>query len=132
MPWTLFFDGGCAFCSRSVRAVARLDKRGRVRFAPLQGELARERGFDRLAAEGDGTMVVVRENDGRVFFRSDAALELGRALGGWWRLAAGFKLVPRPVRDGIYRWIARNRYRFFGRNDVCSLGDPEVEARLLK
>jgi predicted DCC family thiol-disulfide oxidoreductase YuxK len=130
MIWTLFFDGDCAFCSRSARLVARLDKRERVRLAPLQGELGRERGLAKFADGQGGTMVVLRESDGAAFLRSEAAIELGRALGGIWRLARVFKLVPRPLRDGVYRLIARNRGRLMGKSDSCPLHDPAVAKRL--
>lgn len=129
MGWVLFFDGECGFCSVSVRRVARLDRRGVVSFAPLQGELAAEHGFARYA-EGGGTMVLLRESDGRVFLRSDAVLELCRALGGPWRLLLIGRLVPRPLRDAAYRWIASRRRGFGGRTPSCDLPDPDLAKRL--
>ncbi len=75
-------------------------------------------------------MVVVRESDDAVFFRSDALLELARALGGAWRLFGIFRYVPRSLRDRVYDWIAENRHRFLGESDRCSLSDPAVRARL--
>ena len=129
MGWVLFFDGDCAFCSASVRRVAALDKEGRVNFAPLQGKLAAEKGLTRYAAQ-DGTMVLIRESDGRVFTRSDGLLELMNALGGGWRLFTVFKLVPRVLRDVVYRWVARNRYKFMGKRDACAVPDPVLLRRL--
>jgi len=129
MGWVLFFDGDCAFCSASVRRVVGYDKEGRVNFAPLQGKLAAEKGLARYAAQ-DGSMVLIREADGKLFTRSDGLLELASALGGWWRVFTVFKLVPRFLRDGVYRWIARNRYRFMGKTDSCGLPDPALLRRL--
>ena len=126
----MFFDGDCAFCSRSVRTVVRLDKRKNVSFAPLQGELAKEMGFSHHAAEDDGTMVLLRESDGRSFTHSDGVIELCHALGGWWKLLMVAKIIPRPLRDAAYRWIARNRFRWMGRTDACQLPDPELLKRL--
>lgn len=130
MGWLLFFDGGCGFCSQSVRRVARFDKRGRIAFAPLQGRLAAERGLSGHAARTGGTMVLLREADGRVFLRSDAAIELARALGGWWRILVLARFVPRPLRDWAYRQIADHRYLFPGNREACDLPSPELAKRM--
>lgn len=130
MTWVLFFDGDCAFCSKSVRQVVRFDGQKRVSFAPLQGKLAAELGFTRHAAESDGTMVLLRESDNQVFTRSDALIELARALGGGWRVFTLARFIPKPLRDMVYRWVADHRYLFLGRSDACSLPDPELLKRL--
>jgi len=130
MGWILFFDGDCAFCSASVRRVFRADKRGRISFAPLQGELSRQHGFSHHAAVDGGSMVLLREADGKAFIRSDGWIELGNALGGVWRLLGLLKLVPKGLRNGVYRWVARNRYRFMGKADTCTMADPELAKRL--
>ena len=130
MTWVLFFDGDCAFCSNSVRQVVRFDKHARVSFAPLQGKLAAEMGFARHAAADDGTMVLLREFDGQVFTRSDALIELARALGGGWRIFTLARFIPKPLRDRVYRWIADHRYLFMVKSDACPLPDPELLKRL--
>ena len=130
MTWVLFFDGDCAFCSKSVRQVVRFDGQKRVSFAPLQGKLAAELGFTRHAAESDGTMVLLRESDNQVFTRSDALIELARALGGGWRVFTLARFIPKPLRDMVYRWVADHRYLVLGRSDACSLPDPELLKRL--
>ncbi len=75
------------------------------------------------------SMLLVR--DGKASSDSDAILEIVTSLGGVWRLAAVLRLVPRFVRDPLYRWIARNRYRWFGRRDQCLDPTPEAAARFL-
>lgn len=130
MSWVLFFDGECGFCSRSVRWVARLDTRGRVFFAPLQGKLAREMDFTKYAAEHGGTMVLLREPDGAVFLQSDGWAELANALGGGWQVFSLVRWIPRFFRDAVYGWVARHRYRFFGKSDSCSLPDAELVKRM--
>lgn len=130
MTWVLFFDGDCAFCSKSVRQVLRFDKRKQVSFAPLQGKLAAEMGFTHHAGESDGTMVLLRESDGKVFVRSDALIQLARALGSGWRVFTLARFIPKPLRDWAYRWIADHRYLFLGKSDACSLPDPELLKRL--
>jgi predicted DCC family thiol-disulfide oxidoreductase YuxK len=130
MGWVLFFDGDCAFCSASVRRVARFDKHRRVDFAPLQGKLAAEMGFTKHAGDGDGTMVLLRESDGRVFLRGDALIELARALGGVWRIFTAARLIPKPLRDAVYQSMANHRHRLMGRADHCQSPDPELSKRL--
>jgi predicted DCC family thiol-disulfide oxidoreductase YuxK len=130
MNWVLFFDGNCAFCSKSVQQVVRFDGQERVSFAPLQGELAREKGFSGYAAATNGSMVLLRESDGRVFMHSDALIELARALGGFWQIFRIARFIPRWIRDGVYRWIARNRHRFMGKKSACLLPDAALLKRL--
>ena len=130
MGWVLFFDGDCAFCSKSVRQVVHFDKLGKISFAPLQGELSRQMGFTKYAAQEGGTLVLLRESDGKIFTHSDGLIELTRIFGGWWRLLTLARFIPKPLRDMAYRWVARNRYRFMGKADTCSLPDPVLLKRL--
>ncbi|MEX1048682.1 MAG: DCC1-like thiol-disulfide oxidoreductase family protein [Akkermansiaceae bacterium] len=130
MGWVLFFDGECGFCKGSAKWAARFDKRERVSFAPLQGKLAAENNFTQYAEQGAGTMVLLREADGKFFLRSDAAIELARALGGAWRIFLLARLIPKPLRDAVYRWVARNRSHFASLSDTCVLPDPELRKRL--
>ena len=130
MSWVLFFDGDCAFCSKSVQQVVKFDPHGRVAFAPLQGKLSGEMGFTKYADEKGGTMVLLRESDGQVYTQSDGWIELARALGGWWRFLTITRFIPKLLRDRVYRWVADNRYRFMGKSYSCSLPDPVLLARL--
>ena len=130
MGWVLFFDGDCGFCSASVRRVARLEKDGKVDFAPLQGKLASEMGLAGYAAATDGTMVLLREDDGRIFTRSDAVIELAGVLGWPWKLATLARILPRSWRDGAYRWIADHRHLMPGTPATCALPDEGLRKRL--
>jgi predicted DCC family thiol-disulfide oxidoreductase YuxK len=127
----LLFDGVCNLCNAGVAFIVRRDPRGRFRFAPLQSEVARRllqaAGVD--ADDVPDSMIVVEE--GRVYDRSAAALRIARALRWPWPALSALWLVPRPVRDWLYRLIARNRYRWFGRRDQCMTPTPELEARFL-
>ena len=130
MGWVLFFDGDCAFCSASVRRVARFDKHRRVSFAPLQGKLAAEMGFTKYADESGGTMILLRESDGQVFLRGDALIELARALGGAWWVFTVARFVPRSLRDAVYQWVADHRHRIMAPALHCPFPDPELAKRL--
>lgn len=130
MGWILFFDGDCGFCSASVRRVFRLDRRKRITYAPLQGKLAAQMDFSKYAAKEGGTMVLLRESDGRVFTHSDGWIELGNALGGIWVVCRVFRLIPQALRDAVYRIVAANRYRLPAGPPMCEMPDPELVERL--
>jgi predicted DCC family thiol-disulfide oxidoreductase YuxK len=93
------------------------DKPGLFRFAPLQSEVGQQL-LKRLGVPEKVDSVVLVVGD-RVYVRSDAALEIVRRLGFPWSLLAVFRVVPRPIRDVVYDWIARHRYQWFGRSETC-------------
>lgn len=140
----LFFDGVCGLCNRFVDLMLRVDSKDRFRYAPLQGETARRMlGLDEEAGDhepgapqADGLQAgaprsfVFLEKD-RHFDQSNAVLHALMRLGGAWRLVAVLYVFPRPLRDFVYRIVARNRYRWFGKRDVCRVPTPEEQDRFL-
>ena len=128
-PPVLFFDGECGLCNRSVRWLFRRDRRRVLKFAPLQGEVA-ARTIDALPHDIREWSIVLWDEEG-IHYESDAALRAVAAVGGLWRLAGGLLLVPRVIRNGVYRFVARNRIRWFGRVASCELLSAEDRARLL-
>ena len=126
----IVFDGQCVLCSAHARFVLTHDHERRFRVAAMQDEagaaLMRSVGID--PADPD-TMIVVEGE--RVWRDSDAVLKVAEGL-GWGALARLGKAVPRAVRDPIYRWVARNRYRLFGRRELCWRPDPGFADRILK
>jgi predicted DCC family thiol-disulfide oxidoreductase YuxK len=130
-PEMLFYDGHCALCHGAVKFVLKHDRSGNAfRFAPLGGETFEARvPVDRRTALPDS--IVVLTGDGRVLVRSDAFVHILRRLGGIQKvLGSTLALIPRPVRDFGYDFIARIRYRVFGRRDeVCPLVSPELRKR---
>lgn len=124
----IFFDGVCGLCNRSVDRLLGMDRKGMFRFAPLQGSTAREKLPPGLA---DALETVVYLRDDMVLQRSDAALRLLIDLGGWRRIHTVFFLIPRTLRDAVYRWIARNRYRWFGKREICRVPSESERERFL-
>jgi predicted DCC family thiol-disulfide oxidoreductase YuxK len=124
----IVFDGECRFCSASVDLALSLDPGGATRFTPIQSPygllLAAEHGLDPT----DPTTFVFFDH-GRPLQRSDGALAFAARLHRPWRWAAAVRVVPRPLRDGLYDLIARNRYRWFGRRDRCRMPRPGEAAR---
>ncbi len=120
----VFFDGVCGLCNRAVDFLLRIDRARRLRYAPLQGATA-ARLLPREAIAPDAPGSIVFRERGRLFTRSDAVLRIGVALGGLWSCVAILYAIPRPIRDFVYRWVARNRYEWFGKQDACRLPTPE-------
>ena len=126
----IVFDGVCGLCSGFVRFVLRHDKRGQYRFLAAQSDLAtalyRHYG---LPTDHWETNLLIK--DGRLFVRSEAAIEIVAGFSGWWRALAIFRVLPRSWRDWCYDRIAGNRYRWFGRHDLCMVPDPAQADRFL-
>ncbi|HET7232324.1 MAG TPA: thiol-disulfide oxidoreductase DCC family protein [Longimicrobium sp.] len=126
----VLYDGQCGLCNHSVQLILRHDREGRFRFAALQSEvgqaLLRRHG---LPVDVLDSIVLVEE--GRAWTRSRAALRIARGMDRPWPLLRAASIIPAPVRDVVYNWVARNRYRWFGRTDACMLPPPDVRARFL-
>ena len=132
----LFYDGVCGLCNTLVQFLLRHDKQGRLRFASLQSDFAekvlRRHGFDPKDLDTLHVVENHEQSDDRLLQRSDAVLRAGRELGGHWSvLAVMAKIVPRPLRDIAYRFVAQNRYRVFGKYETCMLPDPDQRSRFL-
>jgi predicted DCC family thiol-disulfide oxidoreductase YuxK len=127
----LFYDGHCGLCHRAVKFVLKHDRTGEAfRFAPLQGETFRALVPD--AARGSlPDSIVVRTSDGALLVRSTAFLHILRRLGAGWRLWASIlAVIPRGLRDAAYDFVARVRYRIFGRRDeLCPIVPAELRKR---
>ncbi len=127
---TILFDGVCRFCNASVNFVLRRDHRDRFRFAPLQSP-AGERLLVQYGLDGKKMDSFVLIEDGRVFTESTAVLRTARKLGFPWSLAWGWMIVPEFIRNAVYRWIARHRYQWFGKNDQCMVPDEKIRRKFL-
>lgn len=127
---TAVMDATCALCSWGARLIHRLDRSGEIKIAPVQSEtgaaLMRDNDLDPLDPD---TWLFIE--DGTVWRDFDALIRVGQRSGGLGHGLIVLKLLPRPIRDGLYQRIARNRYAMFGRGDMCALPDPAFRARLL-
>jgi predicted DCC family thiol-disulfide oxidoreductase YuxK len=127
----VLFDGVCNLCNRSVQFVIRRDRNDRFRFASLQGEMGRkllaERGIDTATTDS----IILIDPGVAWYVKSDAALEIARGLKGYGWLPLLFGWLPRPLRDAAYDLVARNRYRWFGKQEQCMVPSPELRTRFL-
>ena len=124
------FDAQCLLCNGWVQFLLRHDRRGIVRFASIQGAI----GQSLLAQAGlkvDGLQTLLVVDGTRAWQHTSAILRVLDVLGWPWRLAWGAWLVPAPLRDTLYRWVARNRYRLFGRSETCAMPPLNYAERFL-
>jgi predicted DCC family thiol-disulfide oxidoreductase YuxK len=136
-PSIVLFDGVCNLCNGFVTFVLDRDHERRFLVASLQSDEA-AKVLSGLAdparaplAPGSAPDTIVLVEGGRAYDCSTAALRIARGLGGPWRLAGVLLLVPRSLRDAVYRLVARNRYRWFGKAAVCRVPTPELRDRFL-
>ena len=122
------FDGHCVLCSGGAAFIMRHDPEGRIQFASAQSELGK-RLYDKCGLPMDDSYLLIDRNGWHI--KSDGYFQIARHLGGWWRLALIFRLVPRSLRDWAYDKVALNRYRWFGRADYCALLTPDQRGRLV-
>ena len=126
----ILFDGVCNLCNNSVQFVIRHDKTSRFSFAALQsktGQILLQR-FN-LPQQGFDSFVLI-QND-KVFLKSTAALTVAKQLDGPVKLLYSFIIVPAFIRNAIYNFIAKNRYKWFGKKDYCMIPTPALKARFL-
>jgi predicted DCC family thiol-disulfide oxidoreductase YuxK len=134
MPDTILFDGVCNLCNGFVQFVIRHDPQGRFRFAALQSEAAQSllsaHGLASAAQAAKPESVLLLKG-GRLYSHSTAVLHIAHALGGGWQLLGVGWVLPQAWRDALYRFVARHRYRWFGRRESCLLPTPALQARFL-
>lgn len=131
----VLYDGVCGLCNRLVQFLLKHDSHDRFRFASLQSEFA-QRLMTRHGVDPHDldTVYVVKDPDQpteSLLARSDAILYMLRELGGIWCLAGIGRVLPRALRDAVYKIVARNRYRVFGKHESCMLPEPKHRAKFL-
>lgn len=126
----VLFDGVCNFCNASVNFAIKHDTKNRLVFAPLQSE----KGKELLARYAIDTTVidsfVLIEND-RAYIKSAAALRLIKHLNRLYPLLYGFIIIPPFIRNSIYDFVSRNRYKWFGRKESCMVPNDEVRRKFI-
>lgn len=123
-------DGVCHFCQGLTKWIIKRDPEGKYHFASLQSDVAKgllEKGG--LSTDSMDTFVLIE--DGKYYTRSTAALRLAKGLKFPYPLFYGLIIIPKFIRNAVYNWVARNRYRWFGKDEACMLPTPETKERFL-
>lgn len=123
----LFFDGMCNLCSRSVQFVLKRDRKRIFLFGSLQSP----KGAAAQKQVGQAADSFILFYKGRYYIQSDAAIKTALLLGGAWKIVAAAYIVPRFIRNAVYRFVARNRYKWFGKRESCMVPRPEYAAQFL-
>jgi predicted DCC family thiol-disulfide oxidoreductase YuxK len=126
----ILFDGVCNLCNGFVQFVIRHDKKGSFKFASLQSDYGASLPGLEAGVVNELSTVVLQDGDW-FYFKLTAALRIARMLGFPFSLAYVFIILPVPLRNAIYDWIARNRYAWFGKREACWLPTPELKGRFL-
>ena len=127
----ILFDGVCNLCNDAVIFIIKHDKNDQFRFASLQSEIGRklmeERGIDPNYLDS----IILIEPGVAWYEKSDAALEISSDLSGIYQSLKIFKFLPRGFRNSVYKGIANNRYKWFGKKESCMIPTPELKAKFL-
>ena len=127
----ILFDGVCNFCNGAVNFTIKRDKKRTLKFAPLQSDAGQQllRQFN-LSTNQFNSFVFIEK--GVVYTQSTAALKVSKYLTTFWPLLQGFIIVPAFIRDGIYNFIAKNRYKWFGKKEQCMMPTTAIRERFLQ
>jgi predicted DCC family thiol-disulfide oxidoreductase YuxK len=126
----ILFDGLCNLCSSSVHFILKRDKKNQFLFGSLQGKAGQDylNKFNLPADTFNSFMLIDGE---KLYTRSSGALRMLMHLGNGWQLLYAFIIVPKFIRDGIYNFIAKNRYKWFGKKEECWLPAEDMKAKFL-
>jgi predicted DCC family thiol-disulfide oxidoreductase YuxK len=128
--YIILFDGICNLCNSSVQFVLARDKKKQFVFGSLQGKAGQDYLQRIHLPVNEFNSFILIEGD-KVYTRSTGALRVLKHLGGGWSLLYGLIIIPGFIRDGIYKWIAGNRYKWFGKRDTCRVPTPEEKGQFL-
>lgn len=127
----ILFDGVCNLCDGIVQFVIKHDKKDIFRFAPLQSDIGRDI-LQKIGVDTSEIDSIVLYEPGKSYFiKSSAALEIAFELGGIYSLFILFKILPVFLRNWIYDWVARSRYKWFGKKDACMIPTPEFASKFI-
>ncbi|MFL5811831.1 MAG: thiol-disulfide oxidoreductase DCC family protein [Flavisolibacter sp.] len=126
----ILFDGVCNFCNAAINFVLKQDKKGIFRFAPLQSEVGQEllKQYNLSTKDFDSFVLI---DEGKVYKKSTASLRVMNKLPWYWKEAQILRVVPTFLRDAIYDFVAKHRYKWFGKKEQCMVPTPEMRSRFL-
>lgn len=126
----LLFDGECNLCNRTVQFIIKSDKKVNITFASLQSEVGKKLMKDKMIPESYSDSIVFIDHD-KVYFKSTAALRICLYLSALWPLLYVFVIIPDFIRNYIYDFVAKRRFKWFGKTTTCWVMTPELKERFL-
>lgn len=125
----ILFDGECHFCDQSVQFIIKRDPHASFKFASLQSHIGQKIRYDYIIPQHIDSIILIE--DDQYFVKSTAALRICKRLKGAWKIGFFFLVIPTPVRDLVYDYVAKNRYQWFGKKDACEIPSPDIRKRFL-
>ena len=126
----VLFDGVCNLCNSAVQFIIKHDKKNTFRFAALQSDTGQKLLAQYNFPKNELNSFILIENN-QAYDRSTGALRVVKNFKGLWPMLYGFIILPKFIRDGIYNWVGKNRYKWFGKKEECMIPTPELKARFL-
>lgn len=128
--YIILFDGVCNLCNNSVQFIIKNDKRNKFKFSSLQSPFGQNLlGKYNIDTNNTDSFVFIRKN--KAYIKSSAALWVAKELGSFWQLLCFFFIIPASLRNLIYDWVARNRYKWFGKKESCMIPTPNIKNKFL-
>jgi predicted DCC family thiol-disulfide oxidoreductase YuxK len=132
----VLYDGVCGLCNRAVQFLLKRDRHDRLRFASLQSDFAatllKRHGMDHKALDTVYAVLNHGEASEVLLAKGDALLQFAREIGGFWNIARLGRIIPRPIRNWLYDFVARHRYQVFGKYEACMLPDPRHQHKFIE
>ena len=127
----ILFDGVCNLCNSSVLFVIQRDPKDQFRFAPLQSEIGQSLAAKHKIDTTDVDSIILIDGD-QVYVKSTAALHIAKYLTGGYPLLFGFMIIPRFIRNWVYNYVAKNRYKWYGKKESCMIPTPALKSKFLE
>lgn len=127
----ILFDGVCNLCDSSIQFIIKQDKKDLFRFVALQSELGQEI-IKYIGVDISKTDSIILYEPGKAYYyKAEAALKIAKELGGIYKALSWFSILPKSVSNIVYDYIAKNRYKWYGKKDACMIPTPELKAKFL-
>ncbi|WP_304198743.1 thiol-disulfide oxidoreductase DCC family protein [Flavobacterium alvei] len=127
----ILFDGVCNLCNSAVQFVIRHDKKDVFRFVALQSDLGQEILKHIAINPKNIDSIILYEPGIAYYYKSQAAIEIARSLGGFWYFGTVFRIIPTPIANQLYDYVAQNRYKWYGKKESCMMPTPELKSKFL-
>ena len=132
--YIILFDGVCNLCNGTVQFIIKRDTKKKFLFGSLQGKAGQEFLLKHQLPQNEfNSFILIERSEGeeKIFTRSTAALRAAKHLGGFWKLFYGMIIIPPDIRNFVYNTIAKNRYKWFGKQEACWVPTPDLKSRFL-
>ncbi len=127
----ILFDGVCNLCNSAVQFVIQHDGKDVFRFVALQSELGQQILKHIGVSPANIDSIVLYEPGVAYYYKSSAAIEIARSLGGFWHFGTVFRIIPTGVRNLLYDYVAKNRYKWYGKKESCMIPTPDLKIKFL-